>query len=71
MKGLIVLFTFIHVFYSSKKALINFPPDDDNLTRCTYSLKLYSSTRKHNGDYGDSDGSSPLEQLFFYDDNQV
>lgn len=49
---------------------LNAPPLD-NLTRCTYSLKLYSSTRKHNGDYGDSDGSSPLEQLFFYDDNQV
>lgn len=42
----------------------------DNLVRCTYSLKLYSSTRKHNGDDGDSDGGSPLEQLFFYDENQ-
>jgi hypothetical protein len=41
------------------------PPN--NLTRCTYTLKLHSSTRKHNGDEGDSDGGTPLEQLFFYD----
>ncbi|PWB26859.1 hypothetical protein [Flavobacterium sp. HTF] len=46
-------------------SVLNTPPD--NLTRCTYSLKLYSSTRKHNGEDGDSDGGSPLEQLFFYD----
>jgi hypothetical protein len=37
------------------------------LARCTYIVKLYSSTRKHNGDNGDSDGGTPLEQLFFYD----
>ncbi|TPG38172.1 hypothetical protein [Flavobacterium pectinovorum] len=50
---------------------LNAPPSNNNLKRCTYSLKLYSSTRKHDGDYGDSDGGSPLEQLFFYDENQV
>jgi hypothetical protein len=49
---------------------LNAPPLD-NLTRCTYSLKLYSSTRKHDGENGDSDGGSPLEQLFFYDENQA
>lgn len=54
----------------NNNSALNAPPLN-NLTRCTYSLKLYSSTRKHNGDYSDSDGSSPLEQLFFYDDNQV
>lgn len=43
---------------------------DNNLTRCTYTLKLASSTRKHNGDTPDPDGSSALEQLFFYDENQ-
>lgn len=37
------------------------------LARCTYIVKLYSSTRKHDGDNGDSDGGTPLEQLFFYD----
>ncbi|MBP1223582.1 hypothetical protein [Flavobacterium sp. 1355] len=45
---------------------LNAPPPN-NLTRCTYTLKLYSSTKKHNGDDGDSDGGTPLEQLFFYD----
>lgn len=50
---------------------LNAPPSNNNLTRCTYSLKLYSSTRKSNGDFDDSDGSSPIEQIFFYDDNQV
>ncbi|SEP22730.1 hypothetical protein SAMN05444671_4628 [Flavobacterium sp. CF108] len=49
---------------------LNAPPLD-NLTRCTYALKLHSSTRKHNGEDGDSDGSTPLEQIFFYDENQV
>ncbi|PIF33178.1 hypothetical protein CLU81_3757 [Flavobacterium sp. 9] len=44
---------------------LNNPPSD--MTRCTYILKLYSSTRKHNGDTDDSDGGTPLEQLFFYD----
>lgn len=42
---------------------INNPP---TMERCTYIVRLYSSTRKHNGDYGDSDGSWPEEQLFFY-----
>ncbi|QSB26466.1 hypothetical protein [Flavobacterium sp. CLA17] len=42
---------------------INNPP---TMARCTYIVRLYSSTRKHNGDYGDSDGSWPEEQLFFY-----
>ncbi|WP_406845392.1 hypothetical protein [Flavobacterium soyae] len=49
---------------------LNAPPLD-NLVRCTYTLKLYSSTRKHNGENGDSDGGTPLEQIFFYDENQV
>ncbi|WP_166920090.1 transthyretin-like family protein [Flavobacterium poyangense] len=48
---------------------LNAPPDN-NLTRCTYTLKLASSTRKHNGDTPDPDGTSALEQLFFYDQNQ-
>ncbi|WP_131701551.1 hypothetical protein [Flavobacterium sp. ABG] len=48
---------------------LNAPPNN-NLTRCTYTLKLASSTRKHNGDVDDSDGSPALEQLFFYDENQ-
>lgn len=43
---------------------LNDPPA---LDRCTYIVKLYSSTRKHDGDNGDSDGNPPLEQLFFYD----
>lgn len=50
---------------TNNSSQLNNPPAD--MTRCTYTLKLYSSTRKHNGDYGDSDGGTPLEQLFFYD----
>lgn len=50
---------------------LNAPPSNNNLKRCTYSLKLFSSTRKHDGDNGDPDGGSPLEQIFFYDENQV
>lgn len=49
---------------TSSSSQLNNPP---SLTRCTYIVKLYSSTRKHNGDDGDSDGGTPLEQLFFYD----
>ncbi len=49
---------------TSSSSKLNDPP---TLARCTYIVKLYSSTRKHNGDYGDSDGGTPLEQLFFYD----
>ena len=50
---------------TNNSSQLNNPPND--MTRCTYALKLYSGTRKHTGDFGDSDGSSPLEQLFFYD----
>ncbi|QSW90394.1 hypothetical protein J0383_06160 [Flavobacterium endoglycinae] len=50
---------------TNNSSQLNNPPAD--MTRCTYTLKLYSSTRKHNGDYGDSDGGTPLEQIFFYE----
>jgi len=43
---------------------LNANPND--LTRCTYSLKLYARARLHNGESPISD-SGPLEQLFFYD----
>lgn len=43
---------------------LNANPND--LTRCTYSLKLYARARLHNGENSVSD-SGPLEQLFFYD----
>ena len=42
---------------------LNNPPND--MTRCTYSLKLHASARLHNGDVGWGD-FGPLEQLFFY-----
>lgn len=42
---------------------LNNPPND--MTRCTYSLKLYARARLHNGDFAWSD-SGPVEQLFFY-----
>jgi hypothetical protein len=42
---------------------INNPPAD--MTKCTYSLKLYARARLHNGDYAWWD-SGPVEQLFFY-----
>lgn len=42
---------------------LNNPP---TMERCTYIVKLYSSTRKYDGDY-DFDGYSPLEQIFFYE----
>jgi hypothetical protein len=42
---------------------LNNPPND--MTKCTYSLKLYARARLHNGDsaWGDS---GPVEQLFYY-----
>jgi hypothetical protein len=52
---------------TSNSTQLNNPPTPIIMSRCTYTLKLYSSTRKHNGDYGDSDGGTPLEQVFFYD----
>ncbi len=42
---------------------LNNPPND--MTKCTYSLKLYACPRLHNGEKDWSD-SGPLEQLFFY-----
>jgi hypothetical protein len=50
---------------TNNSSQLNNPPND--MTRCTYILKLYSSTRKHDGDNADSDGGTPREQLFFYD----
>lgn len=52
----------------SNGSQLNDPPA---LERCTYIVKLYSSTRKHDGDNGDPDGGGPLEQLFFYDKIEV
>jgi hypothetical protein len=43
---------------------LNANPND--LTRCTYALKLYARARLHNGESAISD-SGPIEQLFFYD----
>lgn len=43
---------------------LNNPPND--MTRCTYSLKLYARARLHNGDNAWSD-SGPIEQIFFYE----
>ena len=43
---------------------LNNPPND--MTRCTYSLKLYARARLHNGDSAWSD-SGPVEQIFFYE----
>jgi hypothetical protein len=43
---------------------INNPPND--MTRCTYTLKLFAQTRLHNGK--NQEGQyGPLEQLFFYE----
>ncbi len=42
---------------------LNNPPND--MTKCTYSLKLYARARLHNGDSAWPD-SGPVEQLFFY-----
>ncbi|MEN2400823.1 carboxypeptidase regulatory-like domain-containing protein [Flavobacterium sp. MC2016-06] len=52
----------------SNGSQLNNPPA---LDRCTYIVKLYSSTRKHDGDYGDPNGGTPLEQLFFYDKIEI
>ncbi len=43
---------------------LNNPPND--MTRCTYSLKLNAQARLHNGDSAWS-YSGPIEQLFFYE----
>lgn len=42
---------------------LNNPPND--MTKCTYSLKLYARARLHNGESAWLD-SGPVEQLFFY-----
>ena len=42
---------------------LNDPP---TLERCTYIVKLYSSSRKYDGDYN-FDSHAPLEQIFFYE----
>jgi hypothetical protein len=42
---------------------LNNPPND--MTKCTYALKLYAQARLHNGDDAWS-YSGPLEELFFY-----
>jgi hypothetical protein len=42
---------------------INNPPAD--MTKCTYSLKLWAQARLHNGDTGWG-YSGPVEQIFFY-----
>ncbi len=42
---------------------LNNPPND--MTKCTYSLKLYVQPRLHNGDNA-AGYSGPVEQLFFY-----
>ena len=43
---------------------INNPPND--MTRCTYILKLFAQTRLHNG-RNEQGQYGPLEQLFFYE----
>ncbi len=43
---------------------LNNPPDD--MTRCTYALRLYAKARLHDGD-NDWGDSGPLTQLFFYE----
>ncbi len=42
---------------------LNNPPND--MTKCTYSLKLWALARLHNGDSGWG-YSGPVEQIFFY-----
>lgn len=49
---------------TSNSSQLNNPPND--MTRCTYILKLYARARMHNGDVSMSD-SGPIEQIFFYD----
>ncbi|MEP7094876.1 MAG: hypothetical protein ABI793_12535 [Flavobacterium sp.] len=49
---------------TNNNSTLNNPP---TLERCTYIVKLKSSTRKHDGDNPDPDGGLPLEQLFFYE----
>lgn len=49
---------------TNNSSQLNNPPND--MTRCTYILKLFGRSRLHNGDTDISD-SGPIEQLFFYD----
>lgn len=49
---------------TNNSSQLNNPPND--MTRCTYILKLYGRARMHNGDVQMSD-SGPVEQIFFYD----
>ena len=49
---------------TNNSSQLNNPPND--MTRCTYILKLFARARMHNGDVQMSD-SGPVEQIFFYD----
>ena len=49
---------------TNNSSQLNNPPND--MTRCTYILKLFARARMHNGDVALSD-SGPVEQIFFYD----
>jgi hypothetical protein len=49
--------------HATSNLQLNNPPND--MTQCTYSLKLYAQARLHNGDDAWS-YSGPVEQLFFY-----
>lgn len=49
---------------TNNSSLLNNPPND--MTRCTYILKLFGRSRLHNGDNAISD-SGPIEQIFFYE----
>ncbi|MCP2028815.1 hypothetical protein L1276_003986 [Flavobacterium sp. HSC-32F16] len=49
---------------TNNSSQLNNPPND--MTRCTYILKLFGRSRLHNGDNAISD-SGPIEQIFFYE----
>lgn len=49
---------------TNNSSKLNNPPAD--MTRCTYSLKLYARARLSDGDFYWSD-SGPVEQIFFYE----
>ena len=49
---------------TNNNSQLNNPPND--MTRCTYTLKLTARSRLHNGDNAIST-QGPVEQLFFYD----
>lgn len=51
---------------TNSSSKLNNPPTPTDMTRCTYSLKLYARARLHNGE-NPTPEIGPVEQVFYYE----